>query len=241
MKRFLSFILAVFVFTSCGDNGSSKPTYLLSSPKEFKVGEEFGYRVEGRAIVQTNVGLETVPVKGDFVVSVTKENVENPYGITCKEMELYGILQYKLDKKKYSKVIRKKNLFYQDEDKKLYECGKFDFEKGDYVFINSPETNGLVRTVKDYMKPGDIYTYKINYEDGSWIDCSVEFVFVEYVKVPAGKFETNKFELVCSGSDGRNTISAVWTNPSTAPFIKQIAVESDDSFFSNLEIELVSF
>lgn len=206
----LSILLAAFL-TACGAGGGGgdgeEVNPLTSVIRTYKIGDSITYEM---TLKDTASGNEW---SGDVIFRIIEEEVTNPYGIKCKAYEIAGTLTGPGG----SYPFITKELFYQDDQGNLYDCGKYDKNIG-YIFIsNTQDTpDGLKLELKNPVSIGDIFSGTTHYDDGSWSDCTTTIVGTEIVDTLMGKYETYKINSNCSLSNGFTftTVETDWYYPS---------------------------
>lgn len=185
--------------------------------RNYKIGDTITYAMTLKDNSSGNIAT------GDIVFQVTKE-VENPYGIKCKEFSMAGILNWSGES--FSRITR--SLYHQDSQGNLYHCGKYNHKSVSYTFIDdSIDTpNGLATSLENPVSIGNVVSGIVYYDDGRWTNCTAEITGSETVTTLMGMYQSYKESESCSYSDGSSFVATSWLYPSIY-YIKGTAVSND--------------
>ena len=207
-KYLILFVLLIIQGCSSGGGDSSPATAI---PLETSVIRAYQ---EGDTVTATLTYTDPATgntVSGDATL-VVGGIVQNPFGVDCRTYSMSGTLTGPEGTVAYS--VRE--LYYQDTNNSIYECGEFNDILGRYVFLTDTamSPNGIILSTKSPVQLGDTTSGIVFYDDGTWEDCTKTVQSKENVSVPLGLYESYKAYISCSHSDGSTSVVTQWSVPS---------------------------
>ena len=183
--------------------------------KNYKIGDLITYAMIYKT---TNYG----EFKGDIAYQLVSD-ITNPYGVSCKVFNINGALTGS----SFTVPVSEKSIFYQDAQGNLFDCGKYDSDTASYIFItNTNDTpDGLKLSIRNPVVIGDVFSGIINYQDGSWEQCTRKVEAKESTTTVNGIFNAFKITDSCSYSEGYTSTTTSWFYPPIF-FIKQDSTDS---------------
>ena len=224
-KYFIPF--ALILIQGCSSGGDSASQTAIPLDKSVIRSYQQGDTLTATMTIRDPASGNTA--SGDITVTVGSI-VQNPFGIDCRSVVYSGSLTGPGGTAAYS--VRQ--LFYQDTNNSIYECGEFSDTLGRYVFLTDTATspNGIFLEEESPVQIGNSTSGVIFLDDGSWEDCTETILAIENVSTPAGLYESYKKAISCSYSDGTTSVSTAWTVPS-------IFDMKDSGTIDNLSVEIV--
>lgn len=196
----------------CKDSGSDPVPIPLetSNIRAYKQGDTI-------KATMTFTDTQTGDSASGEITSTLSGVITNPSGVDCQSVVVSGTLTGPGGTVAWSS----RTLVYQDADNSLYDCGTFDENAGQFVFITDTAAtpNGLALELKSPVKLGNTVSTISSYTDGTWEDCTTTVVAKENVSVPVGFYESYKIQESCTDSTGSSYVGESWFVP-TIEYLK---------------------
>lgn len=207
-KYFILFALTLI--QGCGGSGGdSTPQVLIpldtSVIRTYQEGDSLTATMTLKDTASGNTATGTVTLLVGAIV-------QNPFGIDCRTDTISGTITGPTG----SIAISSRDLFFQDIDNSLYDCGEFNEDLGRYVFLTDTTAtpNGLLLELESPVQLGNSTSGIAFYDDGTWEDCTSTVQSIENVSIPLGLYETYRMQESCSYSDGTTLVNTAWRVPS---------------------------
>lgn len=197
----------VLVTSGCSSSSDSPKTAI---PMESSVIRTYQ---QGDTITTTMTLKDTTTVEtaaGELTITIGTI-VPNPYGIDCRAYITSGTVTGTAG----TFSLSTRDLFYQDANNSLYNCGTFDDTTGKYIFLTETPTtpNGIALNTKSPVQLGDSTSVIAYSDDGTWEDCTTVVQSKENINVPPGLYESYRIYETCTYSDGTSLVNTIWMVP----------------------------